>query len=148
MYKKLSFEERKRIEEFCLENLNNTKISEILDRGISTIKDEIRKNGGHLKYNAIEAQNRANLIRQNRIDKLSKIKENDIKLIIEEHAKGKSVNKIRKELNVSYKTVSRALHERGISTSKTSDILYAKIQGIEEHIKLIYELIEEIRNDK
>jgi transposase len=145
--KRLTIEERKQIEELTLKGLNCEKISLIIGRGASTIKDEFRKNGDRLNYNAVEAQKRADLRHENRYSKQRKINELDEILIIDSFQKGYSINKICQEMRVTHKPIEKVLQKHGLKSGFLRDIVTEKFQVIEEHIKLIYELIEEIRND-
>ena len=58
--KHLSYEERFFIEKMLFLGNNLTLISEALGRGLSTISQEVKENGGKRRYKALYAQNRSN----------------------------------------------------------------------------------------
>jgi IS30 family transposase len=64
--KALDFEERKLLEENLKRNYTMQKIARIMNRSGTGLTKEVKKNGGRLKYNAIEAQKRADFHRENR----------------------------------------------------------------------------------
>lgn len=145
----LNLDERKVIEECCLKNLTNGRIASILDRAHSTIKQEIRKNGGKKKYNAIEAQRQADLRQKSKVRKLHKFfTEEQVKHIFLLASSGKSITYIARELSTSVSTMSSFLkmHNKSVPNRNYTHFI-DRIETLETHINLIYEILEEIRND-
>ncbi|MEQ1500068.1 MAG: helix-turn-helix domain-containing protein [Parcubacteria group bacterium] len=71
--KHLSFEERFLIEKMLSKKHDLLSISNTLDRSISTISLEIRKNGGVGLYSASEAQNRASVLQRKKKSAFNKV---------------------------------------------------------------------------
>ena len=69
----LSYEERFCIEKMLRANLSITTISGALNRGISTITQEINKNGGKGNYVALKAQNTVNSKQHKKKQKYNKV---------------------------------------------------------------------------
>lgn len=59
--KHLSYEERFTIEKMLRKGATYTQIALVLERGVSTISEEVKKNGGRERYTAKKAHNRAYL---------------------------------------------------------------------------------------
>ncbi len=57
--KHLSYEERFTIQKMLQKGATYTQIAMVLERGLSTISEEVKKNGGREKYDAHKAHNRA-----------------------------------------------------------------------------------------
>lgn len=145
----LNLDERKIIEEFCKQGSTFGRIAAILDRAHSTIKAEVRKNGGKNQYNAIQAQREADLRNQSRIRKLHKFFTQDqVEQIFSLAKSGKSMSYIACQLKVSCSTISGFLKQNNSAIPKRNYAHFIdRIDVLEEHIKLIYELIGEIKND-
>ena len=64
--KVFSFEERLVLEENLKRNYSMEKIGRIMNRSGTGLHKEVKKNGGRYKYNAVEAQKRAEKNREQR----------------------------------------------------------------------------------
>lgn len=69
---KLTFEERLEIEKLLKQNIPKIQISRNIKRNSATIYSEIKNNGGPLHYEAVKAQENADLSNERRSQSLKK----------------------------------------------------------------------------
>ena len=71
--KHLQKEERFLIEKMLRIGKNLSYISRLLERGISTVSEEVSRNGGRSEYSSYSAQNKANTMQLRKKEKLNKV---------------------------------------------------------------------------
>jgi len=64
-FRHLCLAERKKIEKWLWKNVSLQKIAKALGRGVSSISDEVKNNSVHGIYNAVKAQHKADVKREN-----------------------------------------------------------------------------------
>ena len=84
----LSYEERFCIEKMSKADISLKTISKALGRGLSTINQEIKQNGGKKSYNALNAQNERNNKQHNKKHKYNKVfGDENLKTFVDYHLK-------------------------------------------------------------
>lgn len=146
----LSFQERQYIEEALKKGHSQVSIARYLKRSQAIISMEVRKCGDKFKYNAIESQNISDERYQLRGVKKCRIFSEEEVLRIEQFIdEGRSLNYIATMLQVSRSTITNFVRRKGIIYESNSIHSHRdKIEGLEEQIKLIFELLQELKNGK
>ena len=145
---RLSLEERQSIEKGLKLKLSTGTIASTLGRSHSCVKQEILRNGGRLKYNANESQERFLIRERNRRLKISKsysIEETEkLKNLINEQ--NLCVKEIMEKTGMSdYRIRGFANKNKLIIRNKSFRSFDDKFQSIEMQIDLMFDVLREIQ---
>jgi IS30 family transposase len=140
---KWSYDERKKIESSLKNSLKCNHIASILKVPYDSLINEIRRGGGRLRYTAEKAEEID--IATRRVERrIFNHKEQD--QISEMLKEGTSFLEIRRNLKCGYEALRTYMSENhaDILEAKAPSLraLRTRIESLEEHIKILYDLLE------
>jgi hypothetical protein len=140
---RITFQERKLIQEMISQEKSNLDIASAVNRARSTIVDEVLRNGGREKYSAEEAHRRSESCMHESQDTKIYLDENQQK-IIEMIQQGIGTQKIADTLQVSKRRILifKNFHEPFMA-------LENRICAIESQLEILFEIINKMekKND-
>jgi IS30 family transposase len=148
----LRLEERKEIEKYVKLKYPTGRIASIIGRTLGCVKQELRKNGGHDKYNASIAQEQADSRQKAKIRIIRKnLTEEQHEIIRNGVTEGFSIRHISVKCGLSTSIVGRWMREQGLHYKRKN---YAGVQerltALEFQIEILKQQLEEMyeRNSK
>lgn len=148
--KRLTFEEREKIEKLLKEGLSCSHISRIIGRGKNVVVAEVRRAGGRETYTAKKGQERANESKRRQVSAVTN-RANDKfsanhNIVRKLYEKGKNFYEIHEITGINYIHLSHIYKNLNLKKPITYDgihELHKKIYALEEQIKVIFEFLEE-----
>lgn len=145
-----TFEERQKIEQMLKEQQSLSFICQILDRDFSVINREIWRGGGRENYSAMMATHAFAKNRQRAMQGRKRIFTPEEKALIQQMVdQNKSKRLMRAALNCNYTTIHNYIknnfpnYKGGVAIELTE-----RIEILEKQLKLMFELIKEIKSDQ
>lgn len=143
----LTLEDRKEVQRLISLGTKLVGISDLMDRALSCIGKEIRRNGGYAKYNAEDAHAEHLRRKEKKHSHLFK-KFSDIQLdIINEGIKNNlSMTRISRNADCSYESLRSYIELKGINyTVKAYAGIEARIASLEAQMEIVLEQLRRIK---
>lgn len=148
MKKCFTLQERVIIEALLKQGESHRAIAAIIGRSKSSISGELQRRSGPNGYEARGAQAIFELNKKQRIEKLTrKFSQGELDHIKQSREKGMSIDQIAVELGAGSNSIRQILNTLSYQKPQNTTGTIERLWAVEQQIKIIFELIEEIRNN-